>query len=55
MNIRVSYYDLKMFLAILNSLPKQALQAKHRVLQKSSKGGKEYPRMYHCNYNTDHV
>jgi hypothetical protein len=28
MNIRVSYHDMMMFLAILNSLPGQALQAK---------------------------
>lgn len=30
MNIRVSYHDMVMFLAIINSLPGQALQAKNR-------------------------
>ncbi|XP_076466689.1 LOW QUALITY PROTEIN: intermembrane lipid transfer protein VPS13D-like [Babylonia areolata] len=30
MNIRVSYHDMVMFLAIMNSLPGQALQAKNR-------------------------
>ena len=28
MNVRLSYLDLRMFLAIMNSLPKQALQAR---------------------------
>ena len=28
MNVRLSYLDMRMFLAIMNSLPKQALQAK---------------------------
>lgn len=27
MNIRLSYIDMKMFLAILNSIPQQALKA----------------------------
>jgi hypothetical protein len=27
MNIRLSYIDMKMFLAILNSIPEQALKA----------------------------
>ena len=30
MNIRVSYHDMVMFLAILNSVPGQALQAAQR-------------------------
>ena len=30
MNVRLSYLDLRMFLGILNSLPKQALQAKKK-------------------------
>ena len=30
MNIRVSYHDMVMFLAILNSVPGQALQATQR-------------------------
>ncbi|OWF52509.1 Vacuolar protein sorting-associated protein 13D [Mizuhopecten yessoensis] len=41
MNIRLSYHDMKMFLAILNSLPKQALQAKNRDSQKTSN---KYPK-----------
>ncbi|XP_060085097.1 intermembrane lipid transfer protein VPS13D-like [Ylistrum balloti] len=41
MNIRLSYHDMKMFLAILNSLPKQALQAKNRDSQKTPN---QYPK-----------
>ncbi|KAK3098591.1 hypothetical protein FSP39_021054 [Pinctada imbricata] len=34
MNIRLSYHDMNMFLAILNSLPEQALKAANRESQK---------------------
>ena len=33
MNIRLSYHDMNMFLAILNSLPEQALKAANRESQ----------------------
>lgn len=39
MNIRLSYIDMKMFLAILNSIPQQALKAQ----QHEKPSGKTYP------------
>ena len=41
MNIRLSYHDMNMFLAILNSLPEQALKAanresRHKILGKET-------------------